>query len=66
MTVRKMWYVLFNTLHQNKLNFPEKYWMRGEGLPNLNYYNPEQKKNVQWVPPTAKKVAEYDIPVRKG
>ena len=50
----------------NKLNFPEKYWMRGEGLPNLNYYNPEQKKNVQWVPPTAKKVAEYDIPVRKG
>lgn len=40
--------------------------MRGEGLPNVNFYNPEKSKSVQWVPPTSKTVTNYDIPVRQG
>ena len=50
------------------MNFPEKYWMKGEQLPNTNFFNPESsgKNNVEWVAPTARKVKQYDIPAKKG
>lgn len=40
--------------------------MKGEALPTTNFYNPEGKKKVEWVAPTAKKVKQYDIEVKKG
>lgn len=41
--------------------------MKGEELPTTNFYNPESKgKQVEWVAPTAKRVNEYDIQIRKG
>lgn len=41
--------------------------MKGEELPTTNFYNPESKeKQVEWVAPTAKKVNQYDIQIRKG
>ena len=41
--------------------------MKGEELPNTNFYNPEKKdKKVEWVARTAKRVKQYDIEVKKG
>ena len=51
----------------SKLNFPEVYWMKGIGLPNMNYFVPgSNSKGVEWIPPTAKKAKKYDIEVLKG
>lgn len=51
----------------SKLNFPEFYWMKGIDLPNINYFVPgSNSKNVDWIPPTAKKAKKYDIEVLKG
>ena len=56
-----------NYERQNILKFPEKYWMKGEELSNTNFYNSEKKdKKVEWVAPTAKRVKQYDIEVKKG
>ncbi|KAK8822501.1 hypothetical protein WA577_005663 [Blastocystis sp. JDR] len=49
------------------LNFPEKYWMRGEGLPNVSFFNPQKAKNkVEWVSPSQAKSKQYNIDVKKG
>ena len=49
------------------LNFPEKYWMRGEGLPNVSFFNPQKAKDkVEWVSPSQAKSKQSNIDVKKG
>lgn len=49
------------------LNFPEKHWMRGENLPNVNFFNPQKAKGkVEWVSPSKANTKQYNIEAKKG
>lgn len=49
------------------LNFPEKHWMRGESLPNVNFFNPQKAKGkVEWVSPSKANTRQYNIEAKKG